>query len=120
MAIKEHLNQIADQAEQYAEAKIEEAGLKTVQQSVNILSGVLAWLFIVGIGILVLLALSVVLFLILAELLASTLGASLILFGFYGLIFIVLIFNYKRLLIKPVKNFLLGQFLSSYKIKEHE
>ncbi|WP_066757208.1 hypothetical protein [Crocinitomix algicola] len=117
MALNEHIQNIANKAEQYAEAKFEEASLNTVEQSVNILSSILVWFIISGVALLTLAGLSIVCFYLLANWLESELGASLIIFGFFALTTCILIFNYKKLLTKPVKNFLLGQYLSDYKMK---
>lgn len=120
MSIKDHLNNIIHETEQYAEAKLEETSLKTVEKSINILTGVLSWLVIAGVGLFILGSLSLVGLLLLADLTGSMIIAGTIVMAFFLVIFIVLLVFNKRLLSRPIKNFLLGEYLDNYKTKRHE
>lgn len=120
MSIKDHLNNIIHETEQYAEAKLEETSLKTVEKSIDILTGVLSWLVIAGVALFILGSLSLVGLLLLANLTGSMIIAGLIVMAFFFIIFILLLAFNKRLLGKPIKNFLLGEYLYNYKTEEDE
>lgn len=115
--IKEQLNKIINEAELYGEAKLEETRLDTVEKSINLLKGVLSWLFIAGVFMFLMASLSVVVLLGLANLTGGYISAGLILSGFYLLIFLSLIIFHKPLLGRPIKNFLLGEYLQTFKEK---
>lgn len=120
MSIKDHLNNIIQETEQYAEAKLEETSLKTVEKSIDIMTGVLSWLVIAGVALFILGSLSLVGLLVLAELTGSMISAGLIVMGIFFVIFMLLLVFNKRLLGKPIKNFLLGEYLYNYKKSSDE
>ncbi len=112
--MKEYLDKIADEAVHYAEAKFEEKSLVAVEKSVNIMKGLLSWLVIAGILLIIITSLSAVVILLLAKATGGLISATLIMAGFYFVLFIILIAFHERLLGQPIKNFLLGEYLSDY------
>ena len=115
--MKEHLNKIVQEAEGYASAKLEQKSLDAVEKSVDILTGVLSWLVVAGIALFVMAFISIIGVYLIASLTGGILSACAIILGFYLTVFVLLLVFNKRLLSRPIKNFLLGEYLRNYKMK---
>lgn len=118
--MKEQLQNIAEEIEQLASSKIEQTRLKTVEKSINILSGSLTGIILAIIGLLTLMVITLVSILLLNNLLDSLLNASLIVMVTYIIILTLLIIFKKKILTNPIKNSMMGEYLETYKINKHE
>ncbi|MEO9531083.1 MAG: hypothetical protein ABJG68_06215 [Crocinitomicaceae bacterium] len=112
--MQEKITNIINEVESYAEVKLEQKSLEAVEKSVNILTGILGWLVVAGILFLVLSLLTVSSIFLLSQFTGSVLQACLIVTGFYVTVLILLLIFKKKLLTKPLKNFLLGEYLKNY------
>lgn len=118
--MKEHIQNIAEEIEHLASSKIEQARLQAVEKSINILSGSLSLIILAGVVLLTFMVITLVSILLLTNLIGGLLNASLVILGFYLIIFILLIIFKRKILTNPIKNVLLGEYLENYKIKKHE
>lgn len=116
--VKERVTGIVEEAQHYVEAKFEHARLKTVEKSTNTISTVLAWIFVAALVFFCMLLLSALMIVLIAEALDSYVWSILIVFGFYALILSVVTIKLKSLLITPIKNKLLGEYLEIYEAEK--
>lgn len=114
MKVKEHVNDIIEDAQNYVEAKFEHARLTTVEKSTNTISTILAWTFVAAIAFFCSLLLSALLIVVLAKAMDSYIWSILIVFGLYATILAIVIIRLKAMLITPIKNKLLGEYLAVY------
>ena len=115
--MKDRIQNILKEAENFASSKIEETKLDTVEKSIYILSGSLSLLILTSIGILTIGVITLVAILSIALLTKSLLMAALLVMLVYVVILIILFIFKKKFLDNPIKNLLLGEYLASYKIK---
>ena len=119
MKLSQKIGGLIDEAERYADAKIESIQLETVEKTVNISAAVLSGVLIFGMVFLAFLALSIVGVIALAQIM-SYLWATILIFSFLALASTALIIFKNRLLIKPIKNFLFGEYFKAKQTTDHE
>ncbi len=102
------------EAELYADAKLEHTTLKTVEKTTDISTAVLSWLVIAAIAFLFVLTATTFAIIGLAQVMGSYLYATITISSLYLIILLVFLRYYRRILFKPIKNFLLKEYLESY------
>lgn len=117
--MKKYLSHIIEEAEGYAEAKLESARLEAVDKSISLLTGIMSWLVLAGMMLLMFMCITLIVIITLSHLTGGYLSAALIVLGFYLLLFVPLFVFKKKLLLRPIKNFLLGEYLHTYKSKSN-
>lgn len=118
MKISEKIGGLIDETEQLVDAKVESIQLETVEKTVNVSASVLCGVLLFGVAFLGMALLSVIGVLILAQIM-SYLWASVIVFSFLALIFIVLLIYKERLLIRPIKNYLFGEYIKTHRSEKN-
>lgn len=117
MGFTEKIKNILNKFENYATSKIESARLETVEKTINISASVLSWFIIILVGTFCLGLLTFFGILLLATFTGDYLSATGIVFGFYLILFFLLIVLYNKLLLRPIKNVLFGIYLAAYEKK---
>lgn len=114
MDIRNQVSGIVEEAQQYAEARFEQVRLSTVEKTTNSVSTILAWITVAALVFFCSLLLSALAIIALAAALDSYLFSILIVLGVYLIALVLIIVYNQTLLVQPIKNKLLGEYLKMY------
>lgn len=114
MSLKDRAKDFIDEAQDYAEARLEYAQLNAVEKASNSVAAILAWVCISAVILLCAMLLSVLAVCALEMLVNSYLIAIALVLGIYLLVLVFVILFQRKLLIDPIKNKLLGIYLDLY------
>ncbi|XOV67834.1 MAG: hypothetical protein ACFHU9_01420 [Fluviicola sp.] len=120
MELKDRVNDIVEDAQLFAEAKAEQMRLNTVDKTTSSVASILASGLIAGVVFLCLLLISALGIVALQRVTGDYLIAIAIVLGFYLILLAVILYFKKTLLINPIRNKLIGEYLKMYEKKYHE
>lgn len=112
MNASEYIGDLIDESKKYVDAKIESIQLEAVEKTVEVSSTIFSWLIILGLVIISVGVLAFVGVIFFAQFM-SLMIASLTVLGILVLMCIILAKFSEGILVKPIKNVLLGMYLKS-------